>query len=317
MRGSGRHSYSYIAMTLVVFWCFLAVHPQTDRHEIDAIELFDWIGHDGVEDSSLSDLQIFKAIQSGLSNSDSRVVSATVGALAWVAAYAHLRTDDRRSTQKISRNVGSIPGIKEFLLHLWETEFQQNSSPWIGTDTTKFVEIRNSKTVWRAEWAWLTIPAILATFFPKDSDIEEVLWQAHNPQHPELLLSLLNVGEFESKQANNFRVQTLFNPNVPSFATVQAIESLGKFRSDDGLAALVSRLTRTETDYDLANTILMSIATYSEAEIKRYQHVLTKTKERLGVELPEQEEVEVPKYELLAYLLFLVKNGFEEELSDN
>lgn len=276
------------------------------------IELFDWIGHEGVEDQSWSDERIFNAIQQGLSHEDSDVVNATIGALAWIAAYADIKLDDRRSTHRVVRNIGTLPGIKEYLIGRWNEEYIENSNPWIGSEQTKFVELRNSKTVWKTEWSWLTIPAILATFYPQDPEISEVLWQAHHPRFPELLLSLLNVARIEAKRANEFRVQILFDQSVSAFATVLAIESLGRFRSDDGLAALISRLRRDDTVPEIASLLLVSIGAYGEM-IKPYQSILNKTTRELGLPIPESVELEKPNEELLPYLMFMVKNGYEKE----
>ena len=285
---------------------------ESDPSNLEDIELFDWIGHNGVEDPTWSDERIFKAIQQGLSHNNSDIVNATIGAMAWIAAYADLNLEDRRSTQRVARDIGSLPGVKEFLINRWNEAFRENSNPWIGTDTTKFVEIRNEKTVWKSEWSWLTIPATLATYFRRDPEIVEILWQAHNPNHPELLLSLLNVAEIETEEANEFRVQILFNQNVTAFATVLAVDSLGRFRSDDGLAALINRLGRKGTSEEMASLLLNSIEAYGEA-IKPYQNILNKTTRELGLELHQNEEDDPPENELLAYLLFMVKNGYEED----
>lgn len=310
MTGSDRIS-SVILCVLFLLFALLGISDDVPSNHED-IELFDWIGHKGVEDPTWSDERIFKAIQEGLSQSDSDVVNATIGAMAWIAAYADLSVEDRRSTQNVARDIGSLPGIKEYLINRWNEAYRENSNPWIGSKNTKFVEIRNSKTVWKSEWAWLTIPATLATFFRRDPDIIEILWQAHNPNHPELLLSLLSVAQVDTEKANEFRVQILFNQSVNPFATVLAIDSLGRFRSDQGLAALISRLGRIETSNELATLLLNAISAYGDA-IKPYQNFLNETTRELGLELPQEEEVETPNHELLAYLLFMVKNGYEDE----
>lgn len=299
-----------LCLTMVLFT--LSERARCDTSNLEQIELFDWIGHKGVEDPSWSDERIFKAIQRGLSHKSSDVVNATIGAMAWIAAYADLQLEDRRSTQRVVRNIGNLPGIKEYLISRWNEEYRDNSNPWIGSERTKFVELRNSKTVWKAEWAWLTIPAILATFFRQDPEVVEILWQSHNPRHPELLLSLLNVAHVETVKANEFRIQILFDQSVTAFATVLAIESLGRFRSDDGLAALISRLRRDDTPSDIASLLLVSIGSYGD-RIKPYQNILDKATRELGLPIPQYIEVEPPDDELLAYLMFMVKNGYEEE----
>lgn len=307
---------TFIAVLLIVT---IQGDADSTPPNFEDIELFDWIGHKGVEDPTWSDERIFKVIQQGLSNSDADIVNATIGAMAWIAAYADLNVEDRRSTQRVARDIGSLPGMKEYLINRWDEAYLANSNPWIGSKNTKFVEIRNSKTVWKSEWAWLTIPAILATFFRRDPDIIEILWQAHNPNHPELVLSLLNVAQIETEEANNFRVQILFNQNVNPFATALAIDSLGRFRSDDGLAALVNRLGRKDTSNELATLLLNSIGAYGDS-IKPYQNILNNTTKELGLDIPENVEVESPDHELLAYLLFMVQNGYEndpdEEVTD-
>ena len=310
MNNSDRIALTVFYAVLLMF--SIPISSENDPSNLEDIELFDWIGHNGVEDPTWSDERIFKAIQQGLSHNRTDIVNATIGATAWIAAYADLNLEDHRSTKRVARDIGSLPGVKEFLINHWDEAFRENSNPWIGTDTTKFVEIRNSKTVWKSEWAWLTIPATLATFFPRDPEIVEILWQAHNPNHPELLLSLLNVAQIETKEANEFRVQILFNQSVTAFATVLAIDSLGRFRSDDGLAALVNRLGRKGTSMELATILLSSIGAYGEA-IKPYQNILNKTTRELGLELPQNVEDDPPDDELLAYLLFMVKNGYEGE----
>ena len=304
---------------ITVMWLFVSlliftmlVDSGRAQSGLEDIELLDWIGHKGVEDHTWSDERVFEAIQQGLSNGDVDVVNATIGAMAWIAAYADLSIVDRRSTQRVARDVGSLPGMKEYLISRWDEAYRENSNPWIGSKNTKFVEIRNSRTVWKSEWAWLTIPAILATFFRGDPDIVETLWQAHNPHHPELLLSLLNVAQIETEEANNFRVQILFKHNVNPFATALAIDGLGRFHSDDGLAALVNRLGRTDTSSDLAKVLLNAIAAHGDA-VKPYQNILNNATKELGLEIPEDVEIESPDHELLAYLLFLVQNGYENE----
>ena len=302
------------SMMLCALLLILVLTGATDDgpSNLEGIELLDWIGHKGVEDPTWSDERIFKAIQQGLSQSDSDVVNATIGAMAWIAAYADLNVEDRRSTQNIARDIGSLPGIKEYLIDRWNEAYRENSNPWIGSTNTKFVEIRNSKTVWKSEWAWLTIPATLATFFRGDPEIIEILWQAHNPNHPELLLSLLSVAQIETDKANEFRVQILFNQNVNPFATVLAIDSLGRFRSDEGLAALIRRLGRKDTSSELASLLLSSISAYGD-EVKPYQNILNTATKELGLDLSQEEPAETPNHELLAYLLFMVKNGYENE----
>ena len=297
-------------LTMLLF--VLSQNARCDTSHVEQIELLDWIGHEGVEDPSWSDQRIFSAIQQGLSHENSDVVNATIGAMAWIAAYADLKLEDRRSTKKVVRNIGKLSGIKEYLINRWNEEYRDNSNPWIGSEQTKFVELRNSKTVWKAEWAWLTIPAILATFFRQDSEILDVLWQSHNTRHPELLLSLLNVAQMETEKANEFRVQILFDPNAPAIATAIAIDSLGRFHSDEGLAALISRLKRDDTRPEITSMLLTSIGSYGD-KIKPYQSMLDQMTRELGLSTPENREVESPDDELLAYLMFMVKNGYEDE----
>lgn len=301
-----------IVFAILLIFTIQGDSDSSAQSSLEDIELLDWIGHKGVEDPTWSDERIFEAIQQGLSNSDVDVVNATIGAMAWIAAYADLNVEDRRSTQQVARDVGSLPGMKDYLINRWDEAYRENSNPWIGSKSTKFVEIRNSKTVWKSEWAWLTIPAILATFFRRDPDIVEILWQAHNPNHPELLLSLLNVAQIETEEANDFRVQILFQHNVNPFATALAIDSLGRFRSDDGLAALVARLGRQDTSNELATLLLKAIGAYGDS-VKPYQNILNNTTKELGLEIPEDVEVESPDHELLAYLLFMVQNGYDNE----
>ena len=309
VRSDGMRSTILLTMFLVIS---VPAISDSDLSNLEDIELFDWIGHNGVEDPTWSDERIFNAIKQGLSHNESDITNATIGAMAWIAAYADLNAEDRRSTHSVARDISSLPGIKEYLINYWDEAYRDNPNPWIGTQDTKFVEIRNSKTVWKSEWAWLTIPAILATFFRRDPEIVEILWQAHNPNQPELLLSLLNVAQIETEEANEFRVQILFNQNVNPFATVLAIDSLGRFRSEEGLAALINRLGRKETSPELAALLLSSIGAHGDA-IKPYQNILNKTTRELGLDIPQNGEVESRADELLAYLLFMVQNGYEKE----
>ncbi len=309
--------YAALLFVLAVPQLVPSIHANQEETEIEfseleGVELYDWIGHIAVQDPDWNEESINQRVEQGIQSEDPEIVAATICSMAWIAAYSQLSDEDDRSTQSISRNLALIPGLKQFLIDYWEIALGDQKNPWLGTDYTQFVEVRSIGTVWRLEWAWLTIPGILVTFFPEDEDVHELIWQAEHPHYPELMLSLLNVGQFNTKKATDFRIECLLNKNLSMFAVTQSAESLGRFKPHNGLAALISRLQREETSQELAVVLLGAIVSYGD-KTKPYSNIIKNVARKFELEVPDSAELEQLNNELLLYLMFMVKNGFTDE----
>jgi len=74
-------------------------------------------------------------------------------------------------------------------------------------------------------------------------------------------------------------------------------------------------LGRQDTSNELATLLLNAIGAYGDS-VKPYQNILNNATSELGLEIPEDVELESPDHELLAYLLFMVQNGYENEAAE-
>lgn len=288
---------------------------------LQGIELYDWIGHQAIWDVEVTNATLNSALEAGLNSEDRDIQSATLGALAWISVYKsmNLSAQDRFY---VPRTVEQIPDLKEKLIQIWEQNRKQQPNAWLQaeSDTTSsdtdavFVEIRNGRTVWKAPWAWLTIPAVLVTFFPQDPVVHDIVWDAQHPQQPLLTLTLLDVGKFTSTKATEFRIKCLTKKHGSVQLQLRATLGLGRFQSPLGLAALVSLIQRDDVSHNVVAVALESIATYPDA-MKLYAEQINGVLERLDFVLPVDVQLKAPPGEITSYLMYFVtSNRLEGEL---
>lgn len=305
---------------LIHILCYHGLSQEIPEN-LQGIELYDWIGHQAISDVEVSNDTLNSILEAGLNSEDRDIQSATLGALAWISVYKSMNLPEYDRFY-VPRTVEQIPALKENLIQIWEQNRKQQPNPWIKvesdtTDSNKeavFVEIRNGRTVWKAQWAWLTIPAVLVTFYPQDPAVYDIVWEAQHPQQPLLTLSLLDVGKFTSTKANEFRIKYLTNQRSPVQVQLQATLGLGRFQSPRGLAALISLIQRDDVADNVVAAALESIVTYPDA-LKLYEEQINGVLQRLDFVLPVDVQLEAPPGEITTYLMYFVTaNQLEGEI---
>lgn len=288
---------------------------------LQGIELYDWIGHQAISDVEVTNDTLNSVLEAGINSKDRDIQSATLGALAWISVYKSMNLSEHDRFY-VPRTVEQIPALKEKLIQIWEQNRKQQPNPWITaeSDTTGsnkdavFVEIRNGRTVWKAQWAWLTIPAVLVTFYPQDPVVHDIVWEVQHPQQPLLTLSLLDVGKFTSTKANEFRIKCLTSQHSSVQVQLRATLGLGRFQSPLGLAALVSLIQRDDVSHNVVAVALESIVTYPDA-LKLYAEQINGVLERLDFVLPVDVQLKAPPGEITTYLMYFVtSNQLEGEI---
>ena len=299
----------------------LQVCAQEIPSDLEGVELYDWIGHHAISDRNVSNDTLNSVLYQGLQSDDLSIQSATLGALAWISVYKSLKLSVRDRFHVV-RVIEEVPDLKETLILLWEQNIKNRPDPWVhisnveseGEQVNVYVEVRNGRTVWKEQWAWLTIPAILVTFYPADPVVHEIVLEAGHPKEPMLTLCLLDVGQFTSKKANEFRIKNLLDKRASTQLQLKAALGLGRYQSSQGLAALVSIVQRTTLSETVVAAALESISTYTDA-FKLYQEQINSVLERFDFVLPTDVELKPPPGEITTYVMYFVTtNQLEGEI---
>jgi len=167
------------------------------------------------------------------------------------------------------RNFQLLPGLRDVLIHMWESEYSQTS-----TSTYKFE---------RDAPGWKRIPKILSVMFPGDQKVHDLIWTRHDPDQPIATIQLLDNGGFLTPEANSLRIETLrdLGPYKTLFA-YHAAMSLGRFQSDEGFEALLETLA-SSTDTVLTSFVAEAIVAHGFVAVE-YKHKITEITEKLGVD---------------------------------
>lgn len=120
--------------------------------------------------------------------------------------------------------------------------------------------------------------------YPKDSDVHSIVWEARDPNNVTQLLRRLDIGQFATKKDQDLRVSVLLDKNTSDDDIAIAALGLGKFRSDEGLKALVSRLEGSrKRPTNAVGHIVEAVVEYGN-DCLPHAELLRKTGRRLGID---------------------------------
>lgn len=292
--------------------------------QLTGVAVYDWLGHHAVMDRSVSNATINELISNGITTEDDQLRGSVIGALAWIAAYINLDLP-KHDPLYVERTVAELTELKDFLLHELDQGLKRHPQPWTMIRLTNkennsnkaiYVELRNGRTVWKTEWAWLTIPATLVTLYPSDSDVHTAVWDISDSNHRLLTLTLLDTGRFSTPKARSLRIQSLLDKHATLQVQIKAAHGLGRFQSSKGLATLVAKLQHTSIPEALLAIILDSIGSYDEKDRKVYEESITTALKDTEFIVPEKVKLEAPPGEVLTYLMFLVASNQHHDMID-
>ena len=233
---------------------------ETDSQEAKR-EKYLWLEKHAMADPTVSNADIHNLVAKGLFSTDHVIVNRTLTALGLHVNRVNSRIYNL-GTPVLDRRLKDIPGIYDFLVSEWDRKWAEHDGimPELlyPTDDPIFESINDPEEAmllldemsWANDQSWTLIPQILSSLFPKDSKVHSILWDAlYDPDQKHRLLIALLAGEFDTPEANAYRIEILADNESEWFNARLAAISLGRIRSDKGLKALVSRLERPESKW--------------------------------------------------------------------
>ena len=234
---------------------------ETDSEESER-EKYLWLEKHAMSDPTVSNADIHNLVAKGLFSTDHVIVNRTLTALALHMTKVNSRIFDL-GMPVLDRRLQDIPGIYDFLVSEWDRKWDEHRGIMPEridpTDDPEFKSIKDPDEAWdyvfdQMSWAneqsWILIPHILSGLFPKDSKVHSMLWDAlDDPDQKQRLLIALLAGNFDTREANAYRIEILRDKESEWFNARLAAISLGRIQSDDGLKALVSRLEQPQSKW--------------------------------------------------------------------
>lgn len=221
------------------------VSPNGIPAGLEGIELYDWLAYEGIYDRDLGNQTVREVLEVGLSSEDSDVVGAAINAIVFYTTWIETDSWAPEEPSPIDRELQRIAGLKELLVELWEKEFARSPDFQNNQDLGEGMEFRNGRGFFSLSGVWQLIPNVLAVLYPGEPDAHRIVWEARAPNKVGQLLRRLDIGQFATKRDQDFRVSVLLDRSASDSDIARAALGLGKFRSDEGLEALVSRLEET------------------------------------------------------------------------
>ncbi|MYD44919.1 MAG: hypothetical protein F4W92_00995 [Gammaproteobacteria bacterium] len=267
--------------------------PSIDHTQLSGVELYDWLGTDGYYTEHYSDEELQKLVAEGLANDDPDIVSATIGSLSWYAVHS-LTQRDESGKPRFDRDLQSVPGLKQSLIDVWRANKNEDTYPLTQEDFENSVEYRNEQLapVPSLEFAWSFIPPTLASLFPKDQEVHELLWDGYDPDNPITLLDWLNRGQFTTEKATKLRLELL--NAVEGLSPIYAAIGLGFTESSDALTALVDRLEKDPGNRVLCAHLIDSIVGHGASAVPHLT-LLLKAAQESDLLPPEGETLVQPE----------------------
>ena len=123
-------------------------------------------------------------------------------------------------------------------------------------------------------FVWRMIPNMLCTLYPGDAEVHDLVWDIHakeaDPGHWRTTHRLLNVGQFTTAEANEYRMQELARPRGEAAAHVAvsfAAEGLALSRPLEALPALVAAGVQYPAARD---DVRIALAAYRDEQLAKH-----------------------------------------------
>ena len=262
---------------------------------LEGVELYDWLAYEGIGDRELDNQTVRDILEMGLSSEDPEVAGAAINSIVFYTSWVEIDSWAPEEPPPIDRELQRITGLKELLVDKWENGFARSPDFQDNRDLDEGMEIRGGRVVLSSGDVWQMIPNILAVLYPKDSDVHRIVWEARAPKNVGQLLRRLDIGQFATKKDQDFRLAVLLDRNASDDDIARAALGLGKYRSDEGLKALVSRLEESrKSPTNAVGHIVEAVVEY-RTDCLPYVELLRKTGRRLVIDDQNGTRFEKPR----------------------
>ena len=211
------------------------------------VDRYRYFRDQGIFDAAVSNQTANDIVRDGITSSNEVIVNMTIKALSSLAIKVSFELPSPHGPIP-PRSFPEVPGLKEFLIEHWKQQHEKNGynieqairrSQGMEDDSDRGgiaaadMDLKEDSdldpgasmaTFEKRLPAWVLIPEILCTFWPGDSDVQQLLWifqdkdLSSNNQMRTLLL--LNVGKFATPEADAFRISQLASPSGDPVASV-------------------------------------------------------------------------------------------------
>ena len=204
-------------------------------------DIYEGFASVGMFDPKRPNEEVNRLILQGIVSDSPRIVELTIRAMG--AHAISLAFSESHSSVPV-RDFAAVPGLKQFLIGYWHDKIategfvhqrpQRAGESSLRSESNPWVEVVDSAA------DWLTVPRVLATTFPGDEDVHEIIWE----MHPYLgssaarTLSLLNSGRFRTPEADKLRIDSLAAEDA--WTLREAADGIAISKPQGGLDALGS-----------------------------------------------------------------------------
>ncbi len=256
----------------------------------DHHQRFRYLRNEGIFNPQISDETVIAMLSEGISHDDDKVVELTLRTLIeYSGAIAFSESVDMPDYHP-RRPVHQVSNLRKFLIERYSVPQSQ-----IGFDLDldlPNLSLSDIEAMDRSELDAIlekikdSIPLhdgilmLLCRLWPKDPEIHSLVWkyQMDNPSMPaSQMLGLLNEGQFDTIEANDYRLSLLKTYDQESgptgnFTTMVA-RGLALGYPEKAIPALIE--TGTNTDHmESREAVLITLSGYSEAQLEPYESEL-------------------------------------------
>lgn len=254
---------------LIAITFLVACSAISDRSSVSIKNLI-WLERNGIFDPEVPTSEVHALLIKGLYHKNPEIVACSISAIFWYVSMSDTAAVIG-NPRPIDRRLAEIPGIYDLFIGLSDEGWSESGGkvPDLHPSDDIFMDRVLNKTdciLTDREPVWASLMSPLVYLFPGDEKVHEIVWKEMPQVNPDGLLRVLHEGKFDTPKSQQHRIDILTNPETKEvYATLAAAESLGEFRSEDGLEALVRVLQIDSQGYAPTKmTIVDSIMKYED-----------------------------------------------------
>lgn len=302
-----------ILVILLVSTSLVACSSLFDHSSVSVKKLI-WLERDGIFDPEVPNTEVHALLTKGLYHRDPKIVACSISVIFWYVAISDTAAIMRKP-RPIDRQLADIPGIYDLFIGLWDEGWTKSGGtpPDLQPSPEIFGDRLVNKTdciLTDREPVWVSLMSPLVYIFPGDERVHEIVWKTMPQVNPDGLLSVLHEGKFDTPNSQQHRIDILTNPETEEISATLAAESLGVFRSEDGLEALVTVLeTGIPVYVPIKMTIVDSMIKYEEDAVP-YIALMQQTLDSARTD----DEEEIERKEDVQWRLKWFERDYAEEI---
>ena len=253
-------------------------------------ERYLWLGRKGIFDTKAPNSMVHEMLSQGLEHEDPKIVHCAISAIVFYTGRASDLTTNGHPLP-IDRQLGKLPGLYDQLIGLWEEGWEAAGgvlpeSKYSSTGRERWVD----KTECLApDPVWTSLALPMATLFPGDDKVYDIIWKVLPQRGPGSLLVGLFEGKFNNPKDQQFRIDLLKNKETQLYWSSIAARSLGDFPAEQGLETLATVLEEKSLKWGTPQFVIVEAMMKYEAEAVPYIPLMRDTLEN-GIAAGRQNE---------------------------